>query len=191
MRHRELMSQAIERDAEGQRTLFAGGDEAARSAFAAAAELYRESWLQAPPNSYGRLVGMLKAAVLAGDPQRVADFAGSELERADAASPVAAYAQAIVALIAGDDEGAEAHATEMRRGSDALARTAGAIDALARRNRAGYETALAAVVEDFERRSEHLTGVAIADTALMLERLAASRGLAAGLRSPLLPPQAN
>jgi hypothetical protein len=68
------MSQAIERDAEGQRALFAGDDEAARSAFAAAAELYRESWLQAPPDSYGRLVGMLKAAVLAGQPERFAEF---------------------------------------------------------------------------------------------------------------------
>lgn len=189
MRHRELMSQAIERDAEGQRALFAGDDEAAYTAFAAAADLYRESWLQAPPDSYGRLVGMLKSAVLADDSQRFAEFAAWELERAGAVSPVAAYARAITALIAGNDDGAQVQAAEMRRGSDALARTAAAVEALARRDRAGYETALAAVVQDFEQRSEHLTGVAIADTALMLERLAASRGLAAGLRSPLLPPR--
>jgi len=42
-------------------------------------------------------------------------------------------------------------------------------------------------VRDFEQRTEHLTGVAIADTALMLERLAGDRGLRAGVRSALLP----
>ena len=44
-----------------------------------------------------------------------------------------------------------------------------------------------AVISDFERRDVHLTGVAIADTALVLERLAAPRGLRQGARSPLLP----
>jgi hypothetical protein len=47
--------------------------------------------------------------------------------------------------------------------------------------------AVAAIVADFESRSEHLTGVPIADTALMLERLAAERGIGAGLDSPLAP----
>ena len=41
---------------------------------------------------------------------------------------------------------------------------------------------------DFEAREEHLTGVPIADTALVLERLAERRRLAAHPRSALLPP---
>jgi uncharacterized protein len=43
-------------------------------------------------------------------------------------------------------------------------------------------------VADFETREEHLTGVPIADTALVLERLAEPRGLAVYPLSPLLPP---
>jgi sirohydrochlorin ferrochelatase len=50
-----------------------------------------------------------------------------------------------------------------------------------------YRRALREVVAGFERRDEHLTGVAIADTALVLERLAEGRGMAAELSSPLLP----
>jgi hypothetical protein len=41
--HRELMTAAIERDAEGQSALLAGDGEAARAAFTAAAKLYRRS----------------------------------------------------------------------------------------------------------------------------------------------------
>jgi len=43
------------------------------------------------------------------------------------------------------------------------------------------------LVDDFAAREAHLSGVAVADTALVLERLAAQRGLAAGIQSPLLP----
>jgi hypothetical protein len=42
-------------------------------------------------------------------------------------------------------------------------------------------------VRDFEGREQHLSGVAIADTGLMLERLAERREMAAGVASPLLP----
>ncbi len=41
---------------------------------------------------------------------------------------------------------------------------------------------------DFEGREQHLTGVPFADTALMFERLAERRGMAAGVRSSMLPP---
>jgi hypothetical protein len=40
---------------------------------------------------------------------------------------------------------------------------------------------------DFAGRSEHLTGVAIADTAVMLEWLAAERDMAVKPSSPLVP----
>jgi len=62
-----------------------------------------------------------------------------------------------------------------------------AVTALARRDRERYAAAIGAIVADFERRPEHLTGVAIADTALCIEVLASSRGLASGVSSPLLP----
>jgi hypothetical protein len=75
----------------------------------------------------------------------------------------------------------------MREGSPAFGRAADAIAALAGGDGEGYAAAVRAIVADFEGRDEHLTGVPIADTALMLERLAASRGLAAAPRSSLLP----
>jgi hypothetical protein len=78
-------------------------------------------------------------------------------------------------------------AGELSAGSAAFERTAEAIGALAYRNKDRFAEALNAIVADFEDRADHLTGVAIADTALMLERLAAERGIAARVRSPVLP----
>jgi hypothetical protein len=175
-RHQELLRAAIELDAEGQRALLAGEREPARAAFAQAARLYRESWAEAPPRSYGRLVGMLKSSILAGDARPAADYVRAELGQEDRESPTAAYAQAVAALVAGDAEAAATWSGRMRGGSDAFDRTAGAITALARGDEAGYADAIQEIVRDFERRADHLTGVAIADTALVLERLAARRG---------------
>ncbi len=76
----------------------------------------------------------------------------------------------------------------MRGGSGAFDRTADAIAALATGDEDVYASALAAIVEDFAARDAHLTGVAIADTAMVLEALAQPRGLRQGLESPLLPP---
>jgi hypothetical protein len=42
-------------------------------------------------------------------------------------------------------------------------------------------------VADFEGRDRHLSGVAVADTALVLERLAEPRGMAARPQSSLVP----
>ena len=42
-------------------------------------------------------------------------------------------------------------------------------------------------MRDFEERAEHLTGVAIADTALMLEVLGRRRGMVVAVESPVLP----
>lgn len=44
-----------------------------------------------------------------------------------------------------------------------------------------------AVVADFESRDAHLTGVPIADTAMLMEALAEPRGLAARPASQLVP----
>lgn len=186
--HRELMARAIDRDGAAQRALFEGDTAAARAAFAEAAELYRRSWENAPPGSYGRLVGMLKSAVLAGGGEVEAAYAREALADDGEPSPAAAYALAIAALIAGDDSGARRFGESMRGGSDAFVRTADAIEAIAAADQAAYTDALEAIVDDFEHRTEHLTGVPIADTALMLERLAARRGIDTGLDSPVIPP---
>ena len=185
--HQELLTQAIKREGEAQRRLIDGDVEAARTEFREVSELYRQSWQAAHARAYGRLVGMLKAAVLAGGGAEAAAYARAALVDADPASATANYARAIAALIAGDDQSAQARARAMGAGGEAFARTGAAIVALAAYDDASYVEALAAIVHDFERRSRHLTGVAMADTALMLEALAGRRGMAAAIESPVLP----
>jgi hypothetical protein len=187
-KHQELLMAAIEHEGEAQRELLGGDRDAARSEFAAAADLYRQSWEAAHARAFGRLVGMLKATVLAGGGGlSEASYARTALADADPGSATANYARAIAALIAGDDEDAQAWAARLEVAPDAFARTGEAISALAAHDAARYSAALEAIVRDFEQRAEHLTGVAIADTALMLEVLAARRGMAAGVESPVLP----
>ena len=168
----------------------AGDRETARTAFRSAADLYRRSWEESPPHSYGRLVGMLKSSILAGDAGAAAMFARKALadDEAVAASPTASYARALCALVAGDDSEARRWSEAIAMGGEAFERTARAITALALRDGHAYTAAIEDVVRDFEQRESHLTGVNIADTALMLERLAAARGMASGIESPLMPP---
>ncbi len=181
------MRAAIERDGDGQRSLIEGDQKAARQAFTAAAELYRRSWEAAPPRSYGRLVGMLKSAILAGGGEAEADYAGIALAQEEDPSPTASYALAIAALIVGDDDGARQSAARMRAGSEAFGRTSDAIAALADRGDEEFAHSLRAIVEDFSKREQFLTNVPVADTALMLEQLAERRGMSAEVESPLLP----
>jgi hypothetical protein len=179
--------EAIEREGEAQRHLIDGHLEAARAEFREVAELYRKSWESAPARAFGRLVGMLKASVLAGGGAEEAEYARAALAAVDPESATANYARAIAALIVGDDQDARVWAARMTAGDAAFARTGEAIAALAAHDDASYVPALAAIVRDFEQRSDHLTGVAIADTALVLEALAGRRGMAAAIESPLLP----
>jgi hypothetical protein len=184
--HRALQGEAVVLEAEGHRALLDGDDVAARDALRAASDRYRASWEIAPPDAYGRLVGMIKAAVLAGDAVTAARYVHSAIGD-DPPSPTAAYAVAVAALVDGDDALAQRAAEAMRAGGGAFERTASAIAALATGDAGGYRAALETIVEDFAGRAEHLTGVPIADTAAMLERLARPRRLAADVASPLLP----
>lgn len=186
-KHQELLTAAVERDGKAQQALLAGDHDAAHAAFAEAADLYRQSWEHAPPTAYGRLVGMLKSAVLAGGGGREALYAGRALGERDPESVTASYAQALAALILDEDRAAEMWAVRMGAGDDAFGRTAQAILALAARDVEGYEVALRAIVRDFEERTEHLTGVAIADTALTLVALGARRSMPVAVESPVLP----
>jgi hypothetical protein len=99
---------------------------------------------------------------------------------------VASYVLAVAALIVGDDAAVAPLAEVMAPRGGAFERTATALRALAAGDGAAYAEAAAAIADDFAGREEHLTGVAIADTAIMLEIVAGERGLAAGVESPLV-----
>src|SRR3954470_15960723 len=139
----------------------AGDHETARHAYAEAVDGYRASWAVAPPRSYGRLVGLLKAAVLGGAARPAADEGrAARRDEPDAdGSPVAAYVRAVAAVIAGDDEEVAAWAATLEPRGRAVGRTAAALRALAAGDGEAYATALKAIEADFAGRDEHLTGV--------------------------------
>ena len=186
--HRDLMLAAIAAEGEAHAALLAGDTQEAGEKYAQAVDLYRRSWALAPPKSYGRLVGLLKAAVIGGSADEAADEVRAELgDDPDAAgSPVASYVLAVAALIKNDDDAVPALAEVMEPRGGAFERTAAALRALAAGDREAYAAAATAIADDFASREEHLTGVPIADTAIMLELIARERGLAAELDSPLM-----
>src|SRR5688500_10391471 len=131
--HAEEMEAAIRADGEGLRALLDGDAEHGRTRLQEAAARYRASWELAPPRSYGRLVGMLKAAVIAGDDAAAAAaYAREAVPEAD--SPPSSYLRAIAALVEDDDDAAAGFADGMRAGSPAFGRAADAIAALAARD---------------------------------------------------------
>jgi hypothetical protein len=185
--HKELMTAAIAHEARAHRAALDGDAQTSRAAFREAAATYRASWECATPKSFGRLVGMQKAAILAGDGVEEAEYVERALAGKEATSPTAAYAQAIAALRLGHDAKAAEWAALMMDASPEFARAATGITALAVGDASAYRAAIAEIVDDFSVREAHLTGVPIADTALMLEALAAPRGLRLGIEGPLMP----
>lgn len=156
-----------------------------------AAERYRESFRDAPPGSWGRPIGAIKAHVLARDWPAATDAAHWALDAgaADSESPIGRYCAALALLVLGREDEARVHADEIRVRDDfprdvgdALAMIAAGSDAI------GYIAAVEEVLESFETREEYLEDVPVADTVLVLQALAERRGLApAELTSPLLP----
>ena len=171
---------ALAAEADAYRALL-GGDRA-EAAFRRARDAYLASHAETGPASWGRILGALKMAILAGDGgEDIARQAVAETAEAD--SPAAAYVRALALVCLGEapDVGA------MLGAGGAFERTGRALAALAASDGEGYAGALREIVADFESRDQHLSGVAVADTALVLERLAAPRGLATRPRSPLVP----
>ena len=156
--------------------------------FARSAERYRESWDGAPPGSWGRLIGAVKSRILAGDWERAADDARWAIEEdaGEADSPIGAYAAALAYLTLGEDENAALLAQGLRE-ADFPPTVAAALAALAAGDGDAYADAIARVLDSFETRGDYLEDIPVADTVLVLEALAARRGLAVGPRSALLP----
>jgi hypothetical protein len=167
----ELLAEALAAEAEAQRALLTADDATASRRFLDAAEHYRRSWERASKTSYGRLVGMLKATILGGgDVHEAAGYARRQI--ADPSSPTAWYVCGLAAAIRHDAGVMRNAAAGMRPGGEAFGRAADVLAALAELDAAAAHRAIQAIHADFAGRDHHLTGVAIADTALMFERLA-------------------
>ena len=150
-----------------------------------ARDAYLASHAESGPQSWGRLVGALKMALLAGDGvEAVAQTALADTATAE--GPAAGYARALAAVALGQVP----DVAVMLEAGGAFERTGLALQALAGGDDAGYQQALHEIVDDFAGRDQHLSGVAVADTAMVLERLAEPRGMAVRPDSPLMPPAA-
>jgi hypothetical protein len=155
-----------------------------------AAARYRESFADAPPESWGRPIGAVKALVLAGDWTGAEDAARWALDAGPAASPspIGRYAAALALLVLGDDTQARLHADAIRTRDDFPHDVGDALAYLAAKDVLGYTEAVESVLDSFASRDEYLEDVPVADTVVVLQALAGRRGLETPLESPLLPP---
>ena len=190
-RQKQLVRVAMAAGGAGLARLMQGRRLEAAGWLARSAERFRESFADAPPESWGRLLGAVKARVLAGDWEGAEADARWALEQepAAAASPIGRYAAVLALLVLGEDEAASPLAGGLQ-GEDEQGfprPVADALAALAAGDRAAYEEAAHAVLVSFEERDAYLEDVPVADTVAVLEALADRRGVAAGLDSPLLP----
>jgi hypothetical protein len=154
-----------------------------------AAERYRESWPLAPPESWGRPIGAMKARLLACDLEGAQPDATRALEAgaARSESPIGRYAAVLAFLVRGEDGEATRLAAALRERDDFPAPVADALVAIAARSADAYSRAVRDVLQDFEERDAFLEDVPVADTVLVLQLLADARGLRVELSSPVLP----
>ena len=190
-RQKQLVRIAMAATGAGLARLMQGRRAEAVGWLARSAERFRESYADAPPGSWGRLIGAVKARVLAGDQEGAETDAFWALEQgpAVAESPIGRYAAVLALLVLGrDDEAATTAGRLVQEPEESFPRpVAEALAALAAADGAAYEDAVARVLESFESREEYLEGIPVADTVVVLQSLAEQRGIAVELRSPLLP----
>jgi hypothetical protein len=163
--------------------------EDAREWLARAAERWRESYGDAPPGSWGRPIGVMKALVLGdewADAEGAARWALAE-GAAEADSPIGRYAAALACAILGDWQHARVHADEIRIRDDFPRDVGDALAMIAAEDVVGYTAAIESVLESFETREGYLEDVPVADTVIVLQALAARRNMEADLTSDLLP----
>ena len=116
--------------------------------FARAAERYRQSWENAPPESWGRPIGAIKARLLAGDWDGAADDARWALEAgaAESESPVSRYAAALAYAVLGDWDAVRVHADYARTHETFPSEVADALSFIAAEDVVGYVEAVEAVL---------------------------------------------
>jgi hypothetical protein len=170
-------------------SLLMQGDDDARSWLELAAARWRESYADAPPGSWGRPIGAIKAFILAGEWSAAEDASRWALAEgaAESESPIGRYAAALACSVLGDWEGGRIHADAIRIRDDFPRDVGDALATIAAEDVVGYVEAVESVLESFETREDYLEDVPVADTVLVLQGLAARRNMAADLTSDLLP----
>jgi hypothetical protein len=174
----------------GLALLMSGRPDEARDWFMDAASAWRASWADATPTSWGRPIGVIKSLLLAGDDDGAAEAAEWALSLGceGAESPVGRYAAALALLTLDRSADARHSAASIRERDDFPRDVADALALIAAHDPVGYTEAVESVLQSFETRDGYLEDVAVADTVLVLQRLAARRGISADLPpSPVLP----
>jgi hypothetical protein len=164
------------------------GDPEAPEWLGRAAARWRESWRGG--ESWGRPIGAIKAALLAGDDAAVEELSrwALELGTATAESPIGRYAGTLALLALGRFAEARHVAMSLRERDDFPRDVADALAAIAVHDVVAYVEAVESVVRSFETRPEFLEDARVADTALVLAKLAAKQGIDEPLpASPMLP----
>jgi hypothetical protein len=169
--------------------LMAGDRTAAAEWFDRAAVRWRESYADAPPGSWGRPIGSMKARILADDwegAERDAQWTLDE-HAAEAESPIGRYAACLALLVLGRWREARVFADDLRTHEGFPTEVADAMAFITADDVAGYTVATESVLESFETRTEYLEDIPVADTVLVLQALARRRDIDVELSSPLLP----
>jgi hypothetical protein len=189
-RQKQLVRAAMAAGGAGLARLMQGRKAEAGGWFARSAERYRESWPDAPPGSWGRLIGAMKSRVIAGDWNGAEADGRWALEQGPEAadSPIGVYAGTLARLILGEDGKAAELADGLLGADEAFPLpVAEALSGLARADERAYAAACVGVLETFESRDAYLEDIPVADTVIVLEALAERRGMAARPASSLLP----
>lgn len=154
-----------------------------------AAETYRESWPDAPPGSWGRPIGAMKSRLIAGDLEGAKEDARWALDSGAATSegPIGRYAASLAYLVLGDDAEAGELIPSLEGAESIPPAVIRSLAALAAQDAPAYETAIRALVTDFEGRDAYLEDIPVADTVLALQALAARRWIVIELESTVLP----
>jgi hypothetical protein len=185
---RQLTQLANAAWAAGLALLMAGRSDEAADWLRRSAQRYRESWEGAPPGSWGRPIAAMKALLLAGDDASEAARWALEAGAAQAQSPIGRYAGTLALLVLGDDLGARVLGATLRDLDDFPQSVADALVELAGADRVDYSISVENILESFEQRTDFLEDIPVADTVLVLQKLAAARDLAVDLApSPVLP----
>src|SRR5439155_18199475 len=129
------------------------------------------SYADAPPESWGRPIGAMKARMLAGN------WAGAEEDArwalaegaSGAESPIGRYAGALALLALGRDHEARALADSIRERPDFPYDVADALATVAAGDLLGYTLAVETVLRSFETREEYLEEIPVADTVIVLQ----------------------